>query len=140
MYKITVFSVGKTKEAWLAEATCEYEKRLSAVVSIDWILVKKEEQLMNLLEDIPFIALTPEGKEFTSEGFSSQMHLWLEKFGSRLSFLIGGAEGISSQLLKKAFATVSFSKMVFTHQIIRLLLIEQIYRATEIRKGSRYHK
>ena len=102
--------------------------------------MKKSEQLGPLLEQTPFIALTPEAKQYSSEEFSIQMHYFLEKLGSRLAFLIGGAEGIAPELLSKAFATISFSKMIFTHQIVRLLLIEQIYRATEIEKGSGYHK
>jgi len=140
VYKITIFSVGKTKESWLLEATSEYEVRLQSLIEIKWVFVKKSEQLIPLLEGIPFIALTPEAKQFSSEDFSSELYSWLEKKGSRLSFLIGGAEGIAPELLSKAFATLSFSKMTFTHQMIRLLLIEQIYRAAEIQKGSNYHK
>lgn len=140
MYKITIFSVGKTKESWLSEAMAEYEKRLTGLMEINWILVKKSEQLPSLLEGVPFIALTPEAKQVSSEEFSEKLHAWLEKQGSRLAFLIGGAEGIAPDLLGKAFATLSFSKMTFTHQMIRLLLVEQIYRATEIKKGSNYHK
>jgi 23S rRNA (pseudouridine1915-N3)-methyltransferase len=108
MYKISIFSVGKTKESWLVEALSEYEGRLRSQVEIEWILV--------------------------------QLHDWLEARGSRLVFLIGGAEGISPSLLSKAFAKISFSKMTLTHQMVRLLLLEQIYRAVEIRKGTGYHK
>ncbi len=140
MYKITIFSVGKTKESWLLEAISEYEKRLKTTIDLQWVLVKKSEQLDSLLEQTPFIALTPEAKQYSSEEFSVQMHQFLEKLGSRIAFLIGGAEGITPKLLSKAFATLSFSKMTFTHQIVRLLLVEQIYRATEIKKGSGYHK
>ncbi|MBS0628360.1 MAG: 23S rRNA (pseudouridine(1915)-N(3))-methyltransferase RlmH, partial [Verrucomicrobia bacterium] len=134
MYKITIFSVGKTKESWLLEAISEYEKRLKATIDLQWVFVKKSEQLDALLEQVPFIALTPEAKQYSSEEFSFQMHHFLEKLGSRIAFLIGGAEGIAPKLLTKAFATISFSKMTFTHQMVRLLLIEQIYRATEIEK------
>lgn len=140
MYKITIFSVGKTKEAWLLEAISEYEMRLQSQVEIKWVFVKKEEQLGSLLEGIQFVALTPEAKQLTSEEFSCQIHNWLEKLGSRLAFLIGGAEGIPGELLAKAYATLSLSKMTLTHQMVRLLLAEQIYRAVEIRKGSHYHK
>lgn len=140
MYKITIFSVGKTKESWLNEAMAEYEKRLTGLIDINWVLVKKSELLSSLLEGVPFVALTPEVKQFSSEEFSQQLYIWLERQGSRLTFLIGGAEGIAPDLLAKAFASLSFSKMTFTHQMIRLLLVEQIYRATEIKKGSQYHK
>jgi 23S rRNA (pseudouridine1915-N3)-methyltransferase len=140
MYKISVFSVGKTKESWLVEALSEYEGRLRSQVEIEWILVKKEEQLESLLEKTPFIALAIDAKQFSSEEFSVQLHDWLEDRGSRLVFLIGGAEGISPSLLSKAFSKISFSKMTLTHQMVRLLLLEQIYRAVEIRKGTGYHK
>lgn len=140
MYKITIFSVGKTKEPWLLSALEEYEKRLSSLIEIQWVFVKKPEQLASLLEDVSFIALTPEAKQFTSEEFSLELYKALEKQGSRLAFLIGGADGIDPKLLAKAFKAISFSKMTFTHQMVRLLLVEQIYRASEIQKGSNYHK
>jgi len=140
MYKITIFSVGKNKERWLIEALAEYETRLKSQVLIEWVLVKKDELLTAAVGEMPFIALTPEAKQYESEAFSEFLHENLENFGSRLGFLIGGAEGIEPALLTKARAAVSFSKMTFTHQMIRLLLLEQIYRAAEIRKGSRYHK
>lgn len=140
MYKITIYSVGKTKEPWLIEALNEYEMRLRSSLEIQWVLVKKEEQLPPLLEKIPFVALVIEAKQQSSEEFSLALHGWLESGGSRLSFLIGGAEGIPKELEQKAFAKLSFSKMTLTHQMVRLLLLEQIYRALEIRKGSSYHK
>lgn len=141
MYRIKIFSIGKTKESWLLEACAEYEKRLKSIIDIEWIFAKNNEQLKNFLsKEDSFIALTPEAKQFSSEQFSDQVYSWLEHFGSRLSFVIGGAEGLEEDLIKKAFDIVSFSKMTFTHQMTRLVLIEQIYRATEIQKGSGYHK
>lgn len=140
MQKIKIFSIGKTKELWLLEAATEYEKRLSAQIEIQWILAKDQTHLESLLEKESFIALTPEAKQYTSEQFAEKVFFWLERFGSRLSFVIGGAEGLGPHLLAKASDTFSLSKMTFTHQITRLLLLEQIYRASEIQKGSNYHK
>ena len=141
MYKIKIFSVGKTKEPWLQEALTDYEKRLEQILEIQWILAKNNKQLKEFLsKEAAYIALTPEAKELTSEQFSIQLYSWLTQFGCRLCFLIGGAEGIEPELLAKAFSSLSFSKLTFTHQMIRLLLTEQIYRATEIHKGSNYHK
>ncbi len=141
MYKIKIFSIGKTKEAWLLDALNEYEKRLSSHMSIQWVLAKNNEQLISFLEkEEPPIVLDVEAKQFTSEEFSKQIFSSLEKLGSRLSFVIGGAEGIPAPILAKAFTTISFSKLTFTHQMIRLLLLEQLYRASEIQKGSGYHK
>ena len=141
MYRIKIFSIGKTKESWLLDALEEYEKRLKSIIDIEWIFAKNYEQLKTYLnKEESFIALTPEAKQFSSEQFSHQIYSWLERFGSRLSFVIGGAEGLEEDILKKAFDTLSFSKMTFTHQMTRLVLVEQIYRATEIHKGSGYHK
>ena len=141
MYRIKIFSIGKTKESWLLEALEEYEKRLKSIIDIEWIFAKNYEQLKSLLsKESAFIALTPEAKQFSSEQFSHQVYSWLELFGSRLTFVIGGAEGLEEDLIKKSFDTISFSKMTFTHQMTRLVLLEQMYRATEIRKGSGYHK
>lgn len=141
MYRVKIFSIGKTKESWLIEAVEEYEKRLTSHLEIEWILAKDTKQLQALLDkENSFIALTPTAKQFTSEEFAEQIYFWLEKFGSRLSFVIGGAEGLSKELLNKASDSISFSKLTFTHQMTRLLLVEQIYRASEIQKGSHYHK
>ncbi len=141
MYRIKIFSIGKTKESWLLEACAEYEKRLKSIITLEWIFAKNNEQLKSFLsKEETYIALTPEAKQLSSELFSLQVYSWLEDFGSRLSFVIGGAEGLEEELIKKAFDTISFSKMTFTHQMTRLVLIEQIYRATEIHKGSGYHK
>lgn len=141
MIRIKIFSVGKNKESWLSEALEEYETRLKPILEIQWILVKTSEALQEILvKETSFIVLTPDVKPVTSEQFSEQLYQWIEKMGSRLSFVIGGAEGLADEIIKKSYAAISLSKLTFTHQIVRLLLIEQIYRATEIRKGSGYHK
>ncbi|MBS0628945.1 MAG: 23S rRNA (pseudouridine(1915)-N(3))-methyltransferase RlmH [Verrucomicrobia bacterium] len=141
MNKVKIFSIGKTKEAWLKEALDEYSKRLGPILSIEWILVKDNAQLEAVLvKEDPFIALEPTGKMFTSEDFSKWLIQSLEAKGSRLNFVIGGAQGIPPEISKRAFAKISLSKMTFTHQITRLILIEQIYRSFEIDKGSQYHK
>jgi len=141
MYKIKIFSIGKTKESWLEEALSEYEKRLQSLVSFEWALAKNNEQLERLIEKCEhFICLDPMGTQYTSEQFSLELIRSLTEGGSRFGFVIGGAEGIPASIKKRARGLLSFSKMVFTHQISRLILVEQIYRALEIVKGSRYHK
>lgn len=141
MVRIKIFSIGKTKENWLIDALSEYEKRLRPIMPIEWIFAKNNEQLQLLVEKEPsFIAMDPTGKEMTSEALAKNLYLWLERLGSRLSFVIGGAEGLPPFFSKNAFQTLSLSKLTFTHQIARLILLEQIYRATEIHKGSEYHK
>jgi 23S rRNA (pseudouridine1915-N3)-methyltransferase len=90
------------------------------------------------------VLLDPLGATKTSERFSEDLYEWLDRGGSRLSLVIGGAEGLPSGLKyptqRPKPTMISLSAMTFTHQFARVLLIEQIYRATEIRKGSGYHK
>ena len=141
MYRIKIFTVSKTKEKWLQEALSEYEKRLKSIMPIEWILAKNNDQLETLLDKEPsYVALSPLGKMRTSEEFSTYLFSLLESQGSRLNLVIGGAEGLPDNLINKAKEQISLSPMTFTHQIARLILIEQIYRATEIQKGSQYHK
>lgn len=140
MFKIKIFSVGKTKESWLEEAFNEYLMRLKPTLQIECLWVKDTPQLIEwALKESTLICLDPEGKLFTSEKFSSFLFHELEKGGSRLSLVIGGAEGLPEEL-KQRGTLISLSPLTFTHQITRLVLIEQIYRACEIKKGSKYHK
>ncbi len=141
MYKIKIYSVGKTREPWLQEALQEYEGRLRSSLSFEWILAKTTEQLKQFLEkEEKFLCLDPFGKQLSSEDFSTFLLKSLEEGHSRLAFVIGGAEGLPPELKSRSQALLSLSKMTFTHQITRLILTEQIYRALEIDKGSGYHK
>jgi 23S rRNA (pseudouridine1915-N3)-methyltransferase len=141
MFKIKVFTIGKCKEQWLEEALAEYSKRLQGQMSIEWVLLKDLKQLKSSLHKEPsYIALDPQGSLFSSEEFAIFLQKALMQEGSRLSFAIGGAEGLPSDLLERAFARVSLSPLTFTHQLTRLILVEQMYRALEILKGSAYHK
>ena len=141
MYHIKIFSVGKTKEPWLQEALSEYEKRLKSSFRIEWILAKSSDLLKQLLsKEHSWIALTPKAKQYSSEEWAQFLYKTLETSGSRMNFIIGGAEGLSEEILSKSQSTFSLSSLTFTHQITRLILLEQIYRASEIAKGSGYHK
>jgi 23S rRNA (pseudouridine1915-N3)-methyltransferase len=133
MLKIKIISPGKIKEPWLKAALAEYEKRLTGTVSIDWTL--KE-----ISPDAPYICLDPNGKSFTSPAFSKFLYNEWEVCGSCLTFLIGGPDGLSQDILLGARKVLSFSHLTFTHQAIRLLFLEQIYRAIQIEKGTPYHK
>lgn len=141
MIKIKIYSVGKTKEDWLQNALNLYEARLKSSLSFEWILAKTDEQLKQFLEKEPnFICLDPNGKQYSSDEFSVFLIKSILKARSRLSFIIGGAEGIPISVKTQATALLSLSQMTFTHQITRLILVEQIYRAFEIEKRSAYHK
>lgn len=140
MLKLKIISVGKIKEAWLETAIQDYLKRLRPFVLIEFIWAKDDQQLVELAKKEPLaICLDPAGMLMTSEQLSSFLEQSWEKGGSRLALVIGGAEGLPAEL-RKHFPLLSLSPLTLTHQITRLVLIEQIYRAIEIQKGSRYHK
>jgi len=140
MYKIKILTIGKTKENWLEEALEEYYKRLKSTAQIELVFAKDNTQLLSMVEkNDSIVALDASGEPMDSVSFSRFLLEKLEKGGSRLTFVVGGAEGLSAAI-KKSHPLISLSPLTFTHQIVRLILVEQIYRAFEIEKGSKYHK
>lgn len=140
MLKLKLISVGKTKEKWLEEAFQEYVKRLRPFVQIECLWAKDSPQLVEWAQKETFyLCLDPQGRTFTSEEWAQFLLQKWEKEGSRLTLIIGAAEGLPQELKQKG-ELISLSALTFTHQITRLVLIEQIYRAIEIKKGSHYHK
>lgn len=138
MYKIHIISIGKNKEKWLSEAIAEYQKRLSPFVSFSFDFVKDNETLVErALKEKNVLALDMEGESYTSEEFSKKIISLLEKGGSFLTLIIGGVEGLPLPLQK--LPLLSLSKMTFTHQMCRLILIEQLYRAFLIDQNKGYH-
>ena len=141
MYKIKIATVGKAKESWLQDALEEYAARLKPFAAIEWILAKNSEKLKQFLkEETTYICLDPKGKLYSSEQFSSFLISQLQAQGSRLTFVIGDAEGLPPEIRQGAAALLSLSLMTFTHQMTRLILLEQLYRAIEIDRGTAYHK
>src|SRR5690348_3293580 len=119
MFKIKIISIGKTKEAWLKDALDEYSQRLKAVASIEWMLLKNAQPLNDMLKKEPFyICLDSKGKAYSSEQFSAFLFQQLIEQGARLTFVIGGSEGIAKEILSEASHLISFSQMTFTHQMI----------------------
>lgn len=135
MLKIKIFSPGKTKDEWLSTALAEYEKRLSKDLSIEWIY-----GYQGLEKEHSYLCLDPQGESFTSPAFSKFLYKKFEESGSRLTIVIGESEGIPEEIKEKANRLISFSPLTFTHQMTRLILLEQLYRAVQIEKGSAYHK
>ncbi len=141
MYKIKIITIGKSKEKWLQDALEEYTERLKPSITIEWILAKDNEKLKQLLEKVEsYICLDPRGKLLSSEQFSDFLIDEFQKKGSRLNFVIGEAEGLTPEIKKGASHQLSLSPLTFTHQLTRLIFLEQLYRAIEIDKGSAYHK
>lgn len=140
MIKLKILSVGKTKEKWLNEAFNEYVQRLSASVQIESAWAKDDAQLIEWAQKENLaLCLDPAGRLFTSEEFAHFLIQQWERGGSRLTLIIGGAEGLPAEIKEKG-SLISLSPLTFTHQMTRLVLIEQIYRSVEIQKGSHYHK
>ncbi len=136
MFRVTILTIGRLKERWLEAAFGEYQKRLTGQATISIELVKDDKQLVEKASTQKNLyALDPAGKAYTSEAFAGL----IESAPSRLTFVIGGSEGLPDQI-KQAAPLISLSPLTFTHQMTRLILIEQIYRAFEIRRGSKYHK
>ncbi|MGE5195876.1 MAG: 23S rRNA (pseudouridine(1915)-N(3))-methyltransferase RlmH [Anaerolineae bacterium] len=141
MYKVKILSIGKTREKWLQEAVAEYTKRLQNRLLIEWTLCKDDKSLLTeTLKEKSLICLDPQGLVLNSNDFSQKLRQLFIDEHSRLTFVIGGAEGIPLQVKQRAVLLLSLSPLTFTHQLTRLILIEQLYRALEIAKGSSYHK
>jgi 23S rRNA (pseudouridine1915-N3)-methyltransferase len=105
-------------------------------------LLKKEEGklFLNLTENSDYIILLDEkGKQFTSREFSSKIENWMNSSVKKISFFIGGAYGFSDEVYQRANEKISLSKMTFTHQMIRLFFVEQLYRSDQIQQGKPYH-
>jgi len=139
MIKVKIYTIGRCKDSWLQEALAEYEKRLSNQVQFEWILAKNDEELESKLQ-APWIALDPKGELLDSPSLSKKWMKLVQTHGARLNILIGGSDGIPKHLLNKSVWNWSLSPLTFTHQMTRLILLEQLYRAFEIEMGSEYHK
>ncbi|MTH54124.1 23S rRNA (pseudouridine(1915)-N(3))-methyltransferase RlmH [Bacillus mangrovi] len=157
---ITIITVGKLKEKYLKQGIDEYLKRLSAYAKMDIIELPDEKAPENLSDldmkivkdkegerilgkisdDTHVIALAIEGKMKSSEQLASDLDRLATYGKSKVAFVIGGSLGLSDGVMKRANDTLSFSKMTFPHQLMRLILVEQVYRAFRIVRGEPYHK
>lgn len=133
--KIAIVSQGKSKKPALEALIQEYKKRMQFSIALEEYFPKDIDVFLQ--KGGRKIALDPLGITLSSQNFSQKLFSCSE---SRLYFFIGGDEGFSKNFLEKVDEVISLSKMTFTHQFARAILIEQIYRASEIYKGSKYHK
>jgi 23S rRNA (pseudouridine1915-N3)-methyltransferase len=158
--KITILCVGKLKEKFMRDAVNEYSKRLSRYVKLDVAEVadektldhasEREEELIRekegerLLRHIKgedhVIALAITGDQYDSVAFSRKLDGFGMSGKGHVVFVIGGSLGLSEQVLGRADEELSFSKMTFPHQLMRVILLEQIYRGYRISRGEPYHK
>lgn len=158
--KITIITVGKIKEKHFTAAIDEYAKRLTKYCNMTMIEVpdekapenlsdkemiqvkeKEGERILSKVKDTQYvITLEIKGKQSTSEEFSDQLSLLGLGGQSDIVFIIGGSLGLSDQVIKRSNHALSFSKMTFPHQLMKVVLLEQVYRAFRIQKNEPYHK
>jgi len=136
-----ICAIGKVRKKWVREGVAQYQKRLPnlAVTELrDSTLQRESQSILNELKiDEVLVAVTEEGELLSSPALAER----LNSFGSqRLVFAIGGADGLAPKIKTSAFWQISLSKLTFPHEIARLLLLEQLYRAHSIIKGSPYHR
>ena len=145
--RINILAIGKLKERYLIEAVEEYLKRLKPYATVEIVELQEcrtiEEEGEKLISRLPkdswICVLDVFGEVMSSEQFAQTMSNLALNGQSKLVFVIGGAFGISDKIRKIANLRLSLSKMTFTHQMTRLILIEQIYRAFKINRGEPYH-
>ncbi len=158
--KITIVAVGKLKGKYLKEGISEYSKRLSRFCELQIIEVEDEQAPENLSvsqeeqvkrreaeriikrvkEGSVLIVLDLKGKKLSSEEFSDKLNSFFISGKSHITFVIGGSLGLDEELVRKADFSLSLSDMTFPHQLARLILLEQVFRAFKILNNETYHK
>lgn len=154
--KISFWSIGKPHEGYVKEGVDDFTKRVSKYFPVQWQILappkntgqrseaeakKKEgETVLHLLKEGDYlIALDEKGKEFTSEGLANFIQQRANESARQLVFLIGGAYGLDEKVLQAARLKWSLSQLTFPHQLVRLILAEQVYRACTILQNEKYH-
>lgn len=160
MIKIKIIALGKLKEGYLRQASEEYFKRLSAFAKveiaelepvrlsdnpqnaeIEKALDTEATQILKKLDPNDYVvAMCIEGSQMSSEELSEKLSSLINLGSGSFVFIIGSSFGLSKEVKKRADLKISFSKMTFPHQLFRIMLLEQIYRAFKIKQGSNYHK
>ncbi|MFZ7102870.1 MAG: 23S rRNA (pseudouridine(1915)-N(3))-methyltransferase RlmH [Peptococcaceae bacterium] len=157
---IKIIAVGKLKEKYLKDGIAEYLKRLQSYAKVEIIEIADEKEpvhaspadedmireregeriVKHLRNNTYLIALAIDGSRLSSEELAGKLAALSLAGKSDITMVIGGSLGLSSNILKQADFKLSFSKMTFPHQLMRLILLEQVYRAFKINKGEKYHK
>ena len=158
--KITIITVGKIKEKYLRDAIAEYAKRLSRYCKLEIIEAadektpdqasetveeqirdKEGERILKYIrDDMYVITLEIDGKMLSSEELADKVNMLGIQGQSSVAFVIGGSIGLGREVLKRSDYALSFSKMTFPHQLMRVILLEQVYRSYRIINGEPYHK
>ena len=145
MVKVNMVCVGKLKEGYWRDAVAEYAKRLSRFCRLEICELPEKRSLEEEAEGILprlrgfVVVLAVEGKALSSEALAAKMKA-LSSAGAEVTFVIGSSCGLDARVKERADLLLSFSQMTFPHQLMRVILLEQIYRAYMINAGSEYHK
>ena len=140
MLNVKIICVGTLREAYLRDAVKEYEKRLSAYCRLTTVELKDDERLLQTVRSKGYkIALCIEGKQLSSPELADLMSDASVKGQGSVILVIGGADGLSEEVKAACDFRLSFSKMTFPHQLMRVILLEQLYRALNIGSGGKYH-
>lgn len=154
--RVQIIAMGDRMPGWVQQGYNEYIKRIGAGINIDLVEISSEKrgkssdvqrimqkETERMRQNIPkghyVIALDKEGKSWSTEDLADKIAAW-QQDGTSISFLIGGPEGMTRELLEQADARISFSAMTFPHPVVRIILAEQLYRAYSILTHHPYHK
>ncbi len=134
---IKIFTIGKTKETFFTQAITTYLQRLKRFTKIEYKEFSKEALIKTLEQDHSIIILAINGKQYSSEELANFLK---KKELEKLAFYLGDEQGLPKEVFEKAKFSLSFSPMTFPHELARVMLLEQLYRAYSINKGLPYHK
>ena len=154
--KIVLLTIGKTSEKYLIEGISQYQKRLKHYTQFEMLeipnlknaknfsnaeIIKKEGELIlkQLQNSDHLVLLDDKGKDFTSPKYAQKLQQWMLSGKKKVVFVVGGAYGFSEQVYKRGNEKISLSKMTFSHQMVRLFFVEQLYRAFTILNNEPYH-
>lgn len=158
--KLTIITVGKLKEKYWRDAVKEYEKRLGKYASVTLIeladekepnnasardieIIKEKEatRILSKIKDNQYVVtLEIDGKTYTSEAFAKQYQQWKNTGKSNIVFVIGGSNGLATDVKKRSNHEISFGKMTYPHQMMKVILLEQLFRVNKILNNESYHK
>lgn len=156
MIRIRLIAVGKNKDTWVSDGCAHFEKLVSRWADCSWTILPSEKGAKNLtpaeikkreavriskeLKKGLTVALADSGLRLDSGEFAKQLEVWQGSSGGVISFIIGGAFGLDASILNGADHVLSLSPMTFSHQVVRLVLLEQLYRGFSILNNTDYHK
>ena len=158
--QLSILCVGKLKESYLIEAISEYQKRLNGYTKLEIIeileekipdvpnpgdiqqgMIKEGQRIITKIPKDSFVfSLAIQGEMKSSEQLAAYLNTLYLQSRSKLTFIIGGSHGLSNEVIERSDALLSFSKMTFPHQLMRVILLEQLYRAYKINRNEPYHK